>query len=106
MEADMNPVAIDPSLADHAALELAATLALRTERAREFEALARRLGWLAAAEIASFDAQSRALRLPHWSEDAPCRASVRGKGRASRLLRRMLRRGISRYAPLPLEAIA
>jgi len=33
-------------------------------------------------------------------------ASRRGKGRASRLLRRMLRRGISRYHPDPLRALA
>jgi hypothetical protein len=32
-------------------------------------------------------------------------ARVRGGSRASRLLRRMLRRGISRYHPSPLRAI-
>jgi hypothetical protein len=46
------------------------------------------------------------LRLPHWSNEVPCRASARGKSRASRLLRRMLARGVSRWDPRPLEAIA
>jgi hypothetical protein len=75
------------------------------ERRRELRSLIRQRGWQPAAEIAAFDAQCRALNLPPW-EAPPCVARVRGKDRAARLLRRMLRRGISRYHPSPLRAIA
>jgi hypothetical protein len=99
-------VVTDRDLADRDALELAVTLALRTERKREFEALERRIGWEEAARICAYDCQSRSLRLPNWSTEVPCVAPVRGRSRASRLLRRMLRRGVSRWHPDPLRAIA
>ena len=62
-------------------------------------------GWQGAAAVAAYDCQSRSLNLPPW-EAPPCVASVRGNSRAARLLRRMLKRGISRWHPRPLEAIA
>jgi hypothetical protein len=78
---------------------------LHPERRRELRSLIRKRGWQAAAEVAAFDVQCRALNLPPW-EAPPCVASVRGKDRAARLLRRMLRRGVSRWHPRPLAAIA
>jgi hypothetical protein len=96
----------DALLADRLALDAAITIVRRTERWREFQALVLERGWDEAARIAAYDCQSRSLRLAHWSNEVPCRASARGKSRASRLLRRMLRRGISRYHPSPLAAIA
>jgi hypothetical protein len=68
-------------------------------------ALVRERGWKVASAVAAYDAQMWALRLTPW-EKPPCVASSRGKGRAAVLLRRMLRRGISRWHPRPLEAIA
>jgi hypothetical protein len=92
--------------ADRAALKAAiAVVRKHRERARELAELERQVGWLEAAKVAVFDCQSRALRLPPW-EEVPCRASIRGKGRAARLLRRMLRRGVSRWQPDPSRAIA
>jgi hypothetical protein len=106
METSANPAVINPHLANRDALELAIVIVRQhPERARELAALERERGWLKAAKVAVFDCQSRALRLPVW-ENPPCVASVRGKGRAARLLRRMLKRGISRWHPRPLEAIA
>jgi hypothetical protein len=101
-----NLAVIDPHLGDRDALDAAIELVRKHNgRWREFQALVLERGWEAAAMIASYDAQTRALRLPPW-EAPPCVASVRGKDRAARLLRRMLRRGVSRWHPRPLEAIA
>ena len=100
--------AADPCLSDTAALEAAVELVRRhPERGPELEALMRERGWSEAARVAVIDCQSRAMRLPPWREkEVPCLVSSRGKSRASRLLRRMLRRNISRWDPDPLGAIA
>jgi hypothetical protein len=104
-QSEGNLAVIDPHLTDREALCLAIKITFRhLERRREFEALVRERGREHAAFICAYDVQSRSLRLPMW-ESPPCVASVRGKDRASRLLRRMLKRGISRYHPRPLEAI-
>jgi hypothetical protein len=101
-----DPAVIDPHLSDIEALSAAISLVRRhPERWREFQALVLERGWDEAARVCVFDCQWRALRL-RWGEQPPCVAGTRGKGRASCLLRRMLRRGISRYHPRPLEAIA
>jgi hypothetical protein len=105
MKTSAKHVVIDRDRADRDALRAAVALVLSTERRREFETLKRQLGWDAAAEICAHDCQSRALRLAHWSTELPCVAPIRGRSRASRLLRRMLKRGISRYHPDPLAAI-
>jgi hypothetical protein len=106
MKTSAKHVVTDALLADRLALDAAITIARKSERARELGILIWELGWDEAARIAAYDCQSRALRLPHWSEEVPCRASLHGRSRASRLLRRMLKRGISRFHPRPLEAIA
>jgi hypothetical protein len=91
---------------DRAALaEAVAIVRGHPERSRELAEVMAERGWEAAAEVAVFDAQCRALNLPPW-EAPPCVANARGKDRAARLLRRMLKRGISRWHPRPLEAIA
>jgi hypothetical protein len=94
--------------ADRAALQAAVDVVRRhPERGRELEALVRERGWEEAARIAVLDCQSRSMRLPPWrEEEIPCMASPRGKSPASRLLRRMLKRGVSRWDPNPLRAIA
>jgi hypothetical protein len=74
-------------------------------RWREFQDLMRDQGWEAAARIAVYDCQARAMRL-RWWEVPPCVGDLRGKDRTARLLRRMARRGVSRYHPDPLAAIA
>ena len=75
------------------------------KRNRELAEVMVERGWQGAAAVAAYDCQSRSLNLPPW--EAPlCVASVRGNSRAARLLRRMLKRGISRWHPRPLEAIA
>lgn len=97
---------IDPYLGDSDALEAAIDIVRKhRERWQEFLNLARERGWEEASMVAAYDAQCRSMRLPPW-EKPPCVASVRGKGRAARLLRRMLRRRISRWHPRPLEALA
>ena len=98
----------NPHLSDCDALEAAIdTVRKHRERWREFQALVLERGWDEAALVAAIDCQVRAMRLPPWrEEEVPCMASRRGKGRAARLLRRMLRRGISRYHPDPLRALA
>jgi hypothetical protein len=100
-----NLVVTSALLADRAALQTAIAIAQKSERACELADLIRERGWDQAARICAHDCQSRALRLPHWSDEVPCQASVRGRSRASRLLRRMLRRGVSRYDPNPLAAL-
>jgi hypothetical protein len=96
---------IAPHLSDRDALYAAIDIVRRhPERWREFQGLVLSRGWLGAALVCVFDCQWRSLRL-RWGEQPPCVASTRGKGRAARLLRRMLKRGISRYHPNPLAAI-
>ena len=60
----------------------------------------RERGWEAASKVCAYDCQARAMRL-RWWEQPPCVASTRGKDRAAKLLRRMLRRGISRWHQHP-----
>ena len=76
-----------------------------TVRADELADLIRQRGWQSAAMVAAYDCQCRTLRLPVW-EEPPCAARPTEKGKAGRLLRRMLARGVSRYHPDPLAAIA
>ena len=75
------------------------------ERRREFVDLERERGWTEAAMIAAYDCQCRALAAKPW-ERAALRGEPCDKGKAGHLLRRMLARGISRYHPVPLAAIA
>jgi hypothetical protein len=97
---------IDPYLDDRDALEAAIDIVRKhRERWQELLNLAWERGWQEAAAVAAYDAQCRSMRLPPW-EKPPCAASVRGKDRAARLLRRMLKRKISKFHPRPLEAIA
>jgi hypothetical protein len=92
---------------DHAALSAAVALVWRhPERSRELAGIMARDGWQRAAEVAAYDAQCRALNLAPW-EEPPCTGRLRGdRSPAGRLLRRMLRRGVSRWDPNPLRAIA
>jgi hypothetical protein len=93
-------------LSDRDALDAAIAIVRKhAERWEEFLDLVRQRGWEAAAMVAAYDCQARSMRL-RWWELPPCVAGTRGKGRAARLLRRMLRRGVSRWHPRPLEAIA
>ena len=95
----------DPHLSDRDALYAAIAIVRRhPERWREFQDLMRERGWEAATKVVVFDCQARSMRL-RWWEQPPCLASLRGKDRAARLLRRMLRRGVSRYDPNPLAAL-
>jgi hypothetical protein len=104
MKTSANPAVIDAHLSDRDCLDLATTLR-HPQRRIEFQNLVRERGWDEAAMVAAYDCQARSMRL-RWWEQPPCVASVRGKDRAARLLRRMARRGISRYHPNPLAAIA
>ena len=90
---------------DLAALEMAVEKVRSTVRAGELIDLIDERGWQSAAMVAAYDCQCRALRLPVW-EEPPCVARPTDKGKAGRLLRRMLARGVSRYHPDPLAAIA
>jgi hypothetical protein len=95
----------DAHLSDRDALEAAIDIVRKhPERWREFQALVLDRGWHEAAMVAVYDCQTRSMRL-RWWELPPCVAGTRGSDRAARLLRRMLRRGISRWHPRPLEAI-
>jgi hypothetical protein len=98
----------DAHLSDRDCLDLATDIVRRhPERWREFQALVLERGWHAAAMVAAVDCQVPSMRLPPWREgEIPCLASSRGTDRAARLLRRMLRRGVSRWHPRPLEALA
>ena len=90
---------------DSTALEMAVEKVRSTVRAGELADLFDERGWQSAAMVAAYDCQCRALRLPVW-EEPPCAARPTDKGKAGRLLRRMLARGVSRYHPDPLAAIA
>jgi hypothetical protein len=95
-----------PHLSDRDALDAAIAIVRKhAERWEEFLDLVRQRGWEAAAMVAAYDCQARSMRL-RWWEKPPCCAPWRGKSRGARLLRRMARRGISRYHPNPLAAIA
>ena len=76
-----------------------------TVRAGELADLIRQRGWQWAAMVAAYDCQCRALRAKPW-EEPPCGAQPTDRNQAGRLLRRMLARGVSRYHPDPLAAIA
>jgi DNA-binding IclR family transcriptional regulator len=97
----------DAHLSDRDALEAAVDIVRKhRERWREFLDLVRERGWDEASLVAAIDCQVRAMRVAPWREaEVPCLASPRGRSRASRLLRRMLKRGISRYHPNPLAAL-
>jgi hypothetical protein len=100
MKTSANPAVIDAHLSDRDCLDLATTIVLRHPQRRiEFQNLVRERGWDEAAMVAAYDCQARSMRL-RWWEQPPCVASVRGKDRAARLLRRMARRGDQ---PLPPE---
>jgi hypothetical protein len=76
------------------------------ERRRELRSLIRKRGWEAAARIAAYDVQCRSLNLKPWQEP-PCTGRLRDdKSPAGCLLKRMAKRGVSRWAPDPLRAIA
>jgi hypothetical protein len=97
--------AMPTSSADLAALTEAIAIVWRhPARGPELAEVMAQRGWNEAAEVAAYDVQCRSLNLPPW-ESPPCVASVRGSDRAARLLRRMLRRGISKFHPRPLQAI-
>ena len=98
--------AIKLSPNDLAALELAVAIVHRhPERSRELMELIHRRAWRSAAMVAAYDCQCRRLRLKPW-EEPPCSAQPTDRNQAGRLLRRMLARGVSRYHPDPLAAIA
>ena len=87
---------------DLTALEMAVEKVRSTVRAGELIDLIDERGWQSAAMVAAYDCQCRTLRLPIW-EEPPCAARPTDKGKAGRLLRRMLARGVSRYHPDPLR---
>jgi hypothetical protein len=89
-----------------AALERAIVIVMQHPgRARELAGLMQQRGWRVAAKIAAFDCQCRALDLAPW-QMPPCAGRARhDKSPAGRLLRRMIKRGISRWHPDPLRAI-
>ena len=90
---------------DLTALETAVEKVRSTMRAGELADLIRQRGWQSAAMVAAYDCQCRALRAKPW-EEPPCGAQPTYRNQAGRLLRRMLARGVSRYHPDPLAAIA
>jgi hypothetical protein len=60
--------------------------------------------WASVAAFASFWVQGRSLRLKPW-EVPPCTAIDARDTDAHRLLRKMLRAGLSRYEPDPIRAM-
>ena len=90
---------------DLTALEMAVEKVRSTVRAGELIDLIDERGWQSAAMVAAYDCQCRALRAKPW-EEPPCGAQPTDRNQAGRLLRRMLARGVSRYHPDPLAAIA
>src|SRR5262245_60976708 len=88
------------------ALERAVAVTRRDPGRRiELDRLIKQQGWDEAAKVASYDAQCRSLRLKPWQEP-PCSAKAADDPRAAHLLARLVERGLSRYEPNPLAAIA
>ena len=95
---------------DDAALKLAMELASRDPVKKEqLQAMLEDQSWHEVAETAAYHAQMRSLNLDPWREP-PCwqdEDDPRPKDRdAQRLLRRMLKAGVSRYHPDPMAALA
>jgi len=102
---------------DRSALERAIELAKGESagRARQIADKLKHESWRAVGEFAASCCQDRALATKPW-ETAPCSVDEddpipdgddhRRTGRAIKLLRRLLRAGLSRYEPSPIEALA
>jgi hypothetical protein len=105
---------IEEELAPHdlSALQLAydKCRASSATRAKQLEEMAAERGWMTAAEFASFDRQTAALHLKPW-QSPPCWVADAndpcvGEEEGARLLRRMLKAGVSRFHPDPMRALS
>src|SRR6516162_8637115 len=94
------------SMTDQQALEEAMRIArLDPHRAWQLDEKLKDESWADVASFAAKCVQSRALRLKPW-ETAPCDIyDDDPDSPGKRLLRRMLKAGVSRYAPDPLAAL-
>jgi len=102
---------------DRQALELAIKIDRERSAAcrQQIDDKLRAEGWLRTAQFASQRCQEISLHLAPWECWPPCAVAVddvdepglthRGIGKSAVLLKRMLRAGVSRYAPDPLAAI-
>jgi hypothetical protein len=105
MKTSATPAVIDAHLSDRDCLDLATTIVLRHPQRRiEFQNLVRERGWDEAAMVAAYDCQARSMRLRWWEQPRAWPASAAKIGPPGCC--RMARRGISRYHPNPLAAIA
>jgi hypothetical protein len=103
------PEGIDPI--DLAALKMAFDQCRASDkrRAKQLEEMAEERGWIEAAEFAAYNRQIATMRLRPWQEppcfiDDPNEPKI-GEEIAARLLRRMLKAGISRWHPDPIRAL-
>jgi hypothetical protein len=92
------------SAADRAALELSMRLA-RKERDEQLDRMLEDRPWAEVATFASYSCQIDFLELQPWQSPPMCGDTEPIDDNALRLLSRMLRCGISRYAPNPVGAL-
>lgn len=97
--------------ADLAALRLAFARSHASSklRARQLDEMVKERGWQEAAEFAAYDCQFDSMQLRPW-QDPPCLVADPNEPRvgeemAARILRRMLKAGISRWHPDPMAAL-
>jgi hypothetical protein len=96
---------------DRDALEMALDLCRRIggpHRSEQLDAMLRERSWITVAEFAAYLCQGKSLHLKPWQE-TPCHVDEKaprpGEETAVRILRALLRAGISRWHPDPLEAM-
>jgi hypothetical protein len=91
---------------DKEALERCVALALAGDEARalQIREMLQSEPWEDVAAFAAYGIQMRSLRLRPW-ESPPCWASEDESGPAGALLRKMLKAGLSRYEPDPLQTL-
>ena len=105
------------SLVDRDALERAIeiTKAESQGRARQIANKLKTESWREVAEFAASVAQHKSLKTKPWEvgpisvdeyDPMPVGDDVHRRGRAIKLLQRLLRAGLSRFEPSPIEALA
>jgi hypothetical protein len=91
---------------DKAALKLAMEYAHREPlRAEQLDSKLKGEPWSKVAEFAAYCTQTDALSLKPW-ESPPCNGDPSGDRPEDKLLRRMLKAGVSRWHPDPMAALA
>ena len=106
---DLPPDWLDRNNREALTLALEQCRAASKEECRQIDSMVQERGWLEAATFASYSRQIDTLHLKPWQEP-PCHVTDeneprRGEAAAAKILRKMLKAGVSRWHPDPLAAL-